>query len=45
MLHSEEKVESMKAVLVGNVEEKFGFVEAKVENSFEVEAMAGSSLL
>lgn len=44
-MHSEVKVENTKVVvLVENVEEKCEFVEAKVGNSFEVEATAGSSL-
>lgn len=44
-MHSEVRIENtMTVVVVENVEERCEFVEAKVENSFEVEVTAGNSL-
>lgn len=45
MRHFAEKVENMWAVLVENVEEMIGFVEAMVENNFVAEETIGNSLL
>ena len=44
-MHFAEKVENMRAVLVGNVEKTFEFVEVMVGNNFAVEEMVESNSL